>query len=142
MINNSTIFDDTKIFPYRSPHKNSAILDLPHFWKLPKGHEVALISFTTWRTSRDYSIKKIHVYATIRYHPVAPGLNPVNCEHSIHLSIAFIFWQENFFKIYGEVLFLNSYNKSHFSKYLNSVFFQKSINKKRGLWKWELQHNT
>ena len=76
--------------------------------------------------------KKIHVYATIRYHPVAPGLNSVNCEHSIHLSIAFIFWQENFFKIYGEVLFLNSYNKSHFSNFLNSVFCQKSINKQKG----------
>ena len=71
MIYNSTIFNDIKIFPYRSPRKNSAILDLPHFRKLPKGHEVALIGFTIWRTSRDYSIKKIlyiYIYTQLVWH--------------------------------------------------------------------------
>ena len=73
-IENSIIFDDIKIFPNGNPRKKSSILDLPHIWKMPKGHEVALISFTIWRASRDYSIKKVHAYATFRFHPVAPGL--------------------------------------------------------------------
>ena len=105
------------------------------FGNCPKGTEWHSLVLQPGGLVEIIPSKKIHAYATFRYHPVAPGLNPVNCEHSIHLSIAFIFWQENFFKIYGEVLFLNFYNKSHFSNYLNSVFFLKSINKKRGLWK-------
>ena len=56
----------------------------------------------------------------------------MNCEHTIHLSFAYIFWQENSFKVYGEVLFLNSYNKSHFSNYISSVFCPKSIKKQKG----------
>ena len=54
----STVFDDINIFPDGDPRENSAILHLPHFLKMPKGHEVALIGLTIWRTNRDYSIKK------------------------------------------------------------------------------------
>ena len=42
---------------------------------MPKGYKVGLISFTIWRGSRDYSIKKIDAYATLRLHHVAHGLN-------------------------------------------------------------------
>ena len=71
----STIFDVINIFPSRSPSEKYVSLDLPQALKMPKGHEVALIGLTIWSASRDYSIKKIHAYATFRFHPVAPGLN-------------------------------------------------------------------
>ena len=62
-------------FPLGAPTKKYVSLDLPHFLKMLKGHKVTLIGLTIWSASRDYSIKKIHAYATFRFHPVAPGLN-------------------------------------------------------------------
>ena len=69
-----TIFDDIKVCLNGSPGKKSAILDLPYFRKMPKGPKMAFIGLTIWRAITGYSIKKIHVYATFRFHPVAPGL--------------------------------------------------------------------
>lgn len=63
-------------FPIVAAGKKYVSLDLPHFLKMPKGHEMALIGLTIWSTSRDYSIKKkINAYATFRFHPEAPGLS-------------------------------------------------------------------
>ena len=45
-------------FPIVAAGKKYVSLDLPHFLKMPKGHEMALIGLTIWSTSRDYSIKK------------------------------------------------------------------------------------
>ena len=45
VVSNLTIFDKIKIFLYESPREKSIILNLTHFWKMPKEHEVALIGF-------------------------------------------------------------------------------------------------
>ena len=61
MVSNLTIFDNIKSFPYESPHKKSIILNLSHFWKMPKGDGVALIGFAIWRFSRAQFIKRNHI---------------------------------------------------------------------------------
>ena len=89
MIYNLTIFNNFKIFPYRSPRKKAAILDLPHFWKLPKKREVTFIGFIIWRASRDYSIRKVPCICSFQ----VPACGPWTAmEPMLHACTLLIWW--------------------------------------------------
>ena len=73
----STIFDGINFFFLCKPRQKSATLDLPHFRKMPKGYKVGLISFTIWRGSRDYSIKKNRCVRNVKAPPCGPWTKSV-----------------------------------------------------------------
>ena len=61
-----TTLDNIKSFPYESHRKKYVILNLPNFWKITKGHGVALIGLESAGSVELSSSKKIHAYATFR----------------------------------------------------------------------------
>ena len=74
----SAIFDGINFFSYASLDKN------PPLWiclifgkKMPKGYKVGLISFTIWRVSRDYSIKKNRCVRNVKAPPCGPWTKSV-----------------------------------------------------------------